>query len=892
MQKRRGVGLLQGTQSINNTTEDADQTQMYSTEELFPFLTDADRAQLRQEVVTAINNELVHAESLEVTVPRLLRSSINEAKELRRAINSMVSSQMMEGHRAVQIIKTSSDRIQDLRALFKKQGELISQMDVTSGSYKQLRQLHFLRDNILSVIKWAEALKEVRYEDMYSLVDQRRFAIVYKRLRRLQTIRRTVSEKAGASYQSYSGVFEPYFVKLDAVQTMFVSELYKLLEESSVHVAIQKALEDIPQPGTVSEPFEEYTQLEECIQICGEELSEGNEGEILCTSDAEPLITEEKITRAVRKCVARLWEEEVMIDVVDPFSQISTYLGQMKKVAPLLSALEMTLIPLSTKFSFFAIVVGAINAEVINVLKSYVDPDTEVDANGLLEASDFIQWYKDAMMEANYTSYVDLSVVDSLAASMMTSAVGGLSTHLIRLCRACAISVLSGGNVPNTLPSGLPVTTGPMDMFTVLQQSLGGISTAIEVGVMRQIGVACADAIEAYLEECKVRSDYDYWEEENESSGIPQEEWAARRLAFLYAFCNDCSTIERNMDTIELKFASYWDEEDNNNSSSNSTSGGGNTSPFQRTQDKISENALYYVDEIVLHVERIVGTQWSLVFRSKEWYDNETNPTRVIVDTMSDFIDEEFSKALEEPRARIATSRMMTQFIHKYLTTLMEFLGDVIRHPNSRAVENWTSFTDCLTRDTSIAMEMWGERVKDGRGQLVSTARRALELMVHLLAVSTPAEFNFVLQRDLLDDFGDCPTFVVRFLLLARRRLLAAEAPDRMMAMWRERVAHQRRGSDDVPTAGWPRPPSLLGALDRRLADLDQRGGLLRASPQKKRAKADQKRIAEEKEAKRQLRKARREADAAAAKVKLPTVPRKNKDGDDVEVANLADLLK
>ncbi|KAH9593033.1 Exocyst complex component EXOC3/Sec6 [Trypanosoma melophagium] len=892
MQRRGSISNAQGVQTTNNPTEDADQTQMYSKEELFPFLTEADQAQLRQEVLTAINNELVHAESLEVTVPRLLRSSVNEAKELRRAINSLASSQMMEEHRAVQIIKRSSDRIQDLRALFKKQGELITQMDVTSGSYKQLRELHFLRDNILSVIKWAEALKEVRYEDMYGLVDQRKFAMVYKRLRRLQLIRRTVSEKSGASYKSYSGVFEPYFEKLDVVQTMFVGELYKLLEESSVHVAIQKALEDIPKPGTVSEPFAEYTQFEECVQICGEEIAEENEGGALCNSDGEPLITEEKVTNAVRKCVTRLWEEEVMIDVIDPFKQISTYLGQMKKISPLLTALEMTLIPLSTKFSFFAIVVGAIHNEVVNVLKGYIDADTEVDANGLLEASDFIQWYKETMMEANYASYIELSVVDNLSALMMTSAVGGLSTHLIRLCHACAISVLNGGNSPTTLPSGLPVTTGPMDMFAVLQQSLGGLSTAIEVGVMRQIGAACAQAIEAYLEECKIRSDYDYWEEENESSGVPQEEWSSRRLAFLYAFCNDCSTIERNMDTIELKFASYWDDDDNTNNNSNGISVGENASPFQKTQDLISEHALYYVDEIVLHVDRIVKAKWALVFRSKEWYDADTNPTRVIVDTMSDFIDEEFTKALEEPRARIAMRRMMTQYIHKYLTTLMEFLGEVIRHPNSRAVEDWNNFTDCLTRDTTIAMDMWGERVKEGRGQLVSTARRALELMVHLLAVSTPAEFNFVLQRDLLDDFGDCPTFVLRFLLLARRRLLAGDAPEKMLAVWRERIAHQRRGDDDVPTTGWPRPPSILGAIDRRLADLEQRGGLLRASPQKKRTLADQKRLAEEKEAKRQARKARREADAAAAKVKAPTLVRKPKGNDEVEVANLADLLK
>ncbi|RNF08271.1 uncharacterized protein Tco025E_07459 [Trypanosoma conorhini] len=887
MQKRVAASFPHNPQAFGGAAEDIDDSQLYTSAELFPYLSVEDRATLSKEVLAAINNELVHHENLEVTVPRLVRSCANEAKELRRAINSMASSQMLEGHRAVQVVKECGERIQDLRELFMKQGDLITGMEVTSGSYAQLRQLHFLRENILSVIKWAEALKEVRYTNLYGLVEQRQFAEVYKRLRRLQLIRRAVSEKGSSSYRN---AFEPYFEKLDAVQSMFVAEVYKLLEESSVHVAIQMALEDVQDAGTVAELFPEFTQLEECLQVCGEEVGGGEVGSeggassgVLCNLDGEPLITEEKVYSAVRKCVARLWEEQVMVDVVDPFGQITTYLEQMKKVAPLLGALEMSLIPLSTKFSFFAIVVGAIHSEVMGVLQGYVDPAAEVEATGLLEASHFIQWYKGAMTEANYAAYIDLDAIDGLSAVMMTSAVGGLSAHLIRLCRACAISTRSGRSEPITLPNGLPVTTGPVDMFAVLQQSLAGLSTAIDVSVMRQIGAACAEAIGAYLEECKLHSDYDFWEEESESTGIPVEEWTTRRLVFLYAFCNDCSTIERNMDTIELKFASYWDEEE----------GGEYSSPFQKTQDVLSEHASFYVDEIVLHVERVVSAQWSLVFRSKEWYGNNTNPTEVIIDTMGDFIDEEFTKALEEPRMRMAMRSMLMRYVHKYITTLMEFLGEVIRHQSTRHVEDWNGFVDCFSRDMVLAMEMWGERVREGNGKLVSAARRVLELIMHLLSVKKPVDFNFLVQKDLLDEFGDCPSFVVRFILQARQNELDKETRDAMLALWSERVAHQQRGDDDVPTVGWSQAPSILGALDRSLAELDKRGGLFRESAQKRRAKAEQKRREAEKRTKREERRVRREVNAAAAKVKAPSRTRRLSLADEnVEVANLADLFK
>lgn len=887
--RRQSRFSLRGAQDTTTVgaagvTGDTDDSDLYTTAELFPYLSDADRASLKKEVVTAINNELVHTENLEVTVPRLLRSCANEAKELRRAINAMASSQLLEGYRAVQIIRESGERIRDLRALFAKQGDLITGMEVNSGSYKQLRQLHFLRENIASIICWSEALKEVRDTNLYTLLDQRKFLQVYKRLRHLQLIRRTVSERINTTGCNYRSAFDPYFEKLDALQVLFVGEVYKLLEENSVYLAIQMALEDLPDAGTVEENFPEFKQFEECVQICAEEVAgdgtDATSGALLCTADGEPLITEAKVYQAIRKCVAGLWEEQVMMDVVDPFTQISTYLRQMKKVAPLLTALEMTLIPLSTRFSFFSVVVNAIHTEVMSVLQNYADSASSVEANCLLEASEFVQWYKETLTEANYADYVDLGAVDGLCASILTAAVGGLSDHLNQLCRACAIAVRSGRSEPTAMANGLPQTTGPRDLFAVLQQFLGGLSTAIEASVMRQIGTACAEAIVTYLEECKLRSDYDYWEEENETTGTSVEEWSLRRLAFLYAFCNDCSNIEHNMDTIELKFVYYWSDEE----------GGESVSPFQKVQDLIVEHALFYVNEMVLHVERVVSAQWKLVFGSKEWYNSDTNPTQVIIDTMSDFIDEEFAVALEEERMRMTTREMMMRYIHKYLTTLMEYLADVIRHPNTKGVEDWNVFANCFSRDTVLAMNMWSERVSDGRGQLVNAARHVLEVIMHLLCVRKPVDFDCIVQKDLLEDFGDCPSFVIRFILQARGKDLDKTLCDAMLSLWNECVARQQRGPEDVPTVGWSRPPSFLGLLDRSLADLDKKSGLFRPSPRKLREKAERERQEKDKREKREARRARRKADAK------PKEPQRSKrllkTDEEVEVANLADLLK
>lgn len=888
-------------------------SQFYTAEEILPYLSAGEKAALQQEVLTTINNELVHPEDLEVAVPRLLRSCVTEAKELRRSMTSISSSQIVESQRALQIVEASRKQVESLREIFVKQGDLIQGLGTESRSYQQLRQLHFLRDNIGAVIKWSLALKEVRYDNLFALVQDRQFAFMYGRLKGLQKIRKTVITKAGMQYRNYQAIFEPYFSKLDAVLAMFVAEVYAVLQEDTMVVAIQHALEDDPDDGATGgeDQFPDFTALKECIGVCSEEveapvLNFGRDG-----VELQPPIRAGLMDDAVAKNVARFWEDEIMGDVVDPYGQISIYLEQMKKVEPLLEALELTLIPLSTKFSFFGIVVEAIHSEVMHVMDGYLNPDADIEANGLMEASQFIQWYKEFITMGSYSQYVDVSSIDDMAAAFMTAAVGGLAAHLTRLCRACAITVCNDPKGPTILPSGYPVTTGPMDMFTVLQQTLGGLTASIDMGVLQQIGKACADAIYSYLDECRQRSDFDFWDDENEAQAHPEEaaDWQQRRMTLLYAFVNDCTTIENNLDTVELKFASCWefdvgmddDGDDHHRAAAASSAtatvqaAGGvdfGVSPFQRVQDALPDNVFFYLDEITGQVERVVGEQWATVFRSGPWYEDDENPLELIISTMAEYIDEEFAVMLQEQRLRKISRQMLVRYAQKYISTLLEFLGDVIRSPKKNAVDDWNAFIDCVTRDIDVAMGMWAEHAADGQGQLLALVQRALELIKGLLAVKKPVDFSYLIQEKLLDDFGDCPSFVVRFALEARSREIGRDVRDRMMAIWEERIAYQQRNKrTDLPTTGWSQPPSFYGGIDRSIANLDCATGFFGKSVKKKREEEQVRKAGEQKEAKRGARRARREADVAATKIRGPKAFRMPAD-QNVEVANLDDILK
>lgn len=873
-----------------DTTAVSDTAQYYLSQEVLPYLSEEEKATLQQEVLGTINNELVHPEDLEAAVPRMLRSCDTELKELRRSMNSIASAQIVETQRSLQLVQESRKQVQELRDLFLKQGSIIQGLNGgDSKSYAQLRQLHYLRDNVTSVIDWSTALKEVRYENLYFIVQQRQFIAMYQRLKRLQRIRRTVITKAGTQYRAFLTIFEPYFSKLDTVLSFFVSETYRTLNEDAMNIAIQKALEDDSEKGGADESFPEFEALRQCIIVCGEEvenpiLNFGSDG-----VECEAVISVERISAAISANVAKLWEEQIMIDVVDPFAQISVYLEQMKKVEPLLEALEVTLIPLSTSFSFFGIVVAAMHGEVMHVMKGYLDPTAEVEANGLIEASQFAQWYKEMLMVNNYAPYVTLSTIDDMSGSFMTAAVGGLSAHLMRLCRACAMTVCSDPKGPTILPSGYPITTGPVDMFAVLQQSLGGLSTSIETTVMRQIGQAAADAVYAYLDECRQRIDFDLWEDDNAALPTPatDEEWQLRRMMLLYAFVNDCTTVENNLECIELKFASYWafDTSDGGVVDSSTT-----ISPFQKVQDALPENTLFFLDEITAQVERVVGGQWALLFRQGVWYEDDTNPTELILNTMAEYIEEEFSTMLPVQRLRKIISQMLVRYVEKYIATLLEFLADVLRNPKKNPVENWNTFIDCVCRDGQLSSAMWEHYAADGRGQIVALATRAFELLKLLLSVKKPVDFNFLLQDHLLEDFGDCFTFVIRFMLEARSRDIGKDNRDRMMAIWEERTAFQQRDKKtDRPTTGWSQPPSFFGSVDPTIADLERPTRLFRKSVKKKRDEDKLQKAAAAKEAKRTARKAKREQESAAGRVRGPTV---RPTGNAVEVTSLEALLK
>lgn len=789
----------------------------YVGEEISQYFTVEERENLRKEVVMSINHELIHPEDLEVVVPKLLRASQTEARELRRSMNAITSLQMVEGQRALDLIQSSSERISGLRQHFLRQAELVDGIQEDTITTQHLRQLHILRRNVGAVVAWSRALKEVRYENLFTLIPKREFVVLYNKVKQLQNIRHTVVSKAGTRYLAFQVVFDPYFSKLEMVSGALVSEIYALLEEESANIAIQKALEE---SDTVDPPA--YAQLRECCSVLNQELDQPVLFDTLQDQEEpKPAITTEKLTASVSKNITTLWHHQVLLNCEDPVNHPSDYFYVLKKVEPLIEALQLALVPLSTaKFFFFDVVLGALHDQVIHSMDVFVDQRTELDANVLLDASQYMQWYRGMLVSCHYAESLDLRAVDELSAVFMTTAVTGLSDHLSRLCRACGKQVLT--QTPTISKShSLPTTCGPVDLFAIIQQTLGGLSTLINVSVMIDIGNACVDAILTYLFTCRDGLYYEDWED----AAADTEDWQQRRMLLLYAMLNDCSTVETNLDSVELKFSMCWDT---------SSIGRNNDSPFVKVQDALAELQLFYLDAINDQVNRVVAEQWTLAFRDGPWYDEDKNPVQLILVTQADYIEEEFVRALSEPRVRKLSTQMLGSYVVNFLSVLLEFLADCIRNSKKYRVPDWGAFVNLLVRDIDLSVSTWRRLTNEVQADTFSTATDALNTMKELLCVKKPVDMEYVIRDRLMEKFGDCPTFVLQYALEARPTEVSSETKERMLRFWADTIRSQHRNESDVPTMGWGRFPSVFGQVDKAIGQFYKAGGFFSKSGKKK----------------------------------------------------------
>jgi hypothetical protein len=845
----------------------------YDLEDLSLLVPKSSLDTLQDDAIRAINQELARTDELHVAVPRLLQSCDNELSEVRKSIHAIVSTQTGEALRSRRVLKEASEKIVKLQSEFVEQGDILSGMQ-TAACYRQLKQLTVLRANVQRIIKWTEALKAIHHFPFDKSLRSGKFLEIYERLCETQDIRTSVMKKA-ASDPHASQVFEPYFVKLDSILEIFLMHVQSVFEGSAMIAILHVLGDDDGNESAADEsdedeegnPIRKFVHLEECIEICSREKSNP------CTHkrngyDAENVLDSKGVANWVKQSVSQTWVDEVMGDVVDSITQMDEYLDSMKKLEQIMVALEMALAPLSTKFPFVSMVIVAFHCEVLTVVRRYADPVEELEATKLLEAIKFLRWYSSFLDECSFLQYLEsgTSEIDDIIAQMMKLAVSGMSQHLTHLSDSCAQTTCE--LEPKALPSGQIFSTGPTDLFTILQQSLGNITTSVETEVSQKLAKACADGVRAYITECKKRMDYDYWEDEK-SGGAPSSEWSSRRLNFLYAFCNDLTTIEENLEVLELKFANVWTEDVDE-------------TPFQQLRDHIFEDINFYIDEISDHVNRLVSEEWKKLFVSSSWQSADSNPLRAILDTMADFMDEEFSVVIHDAHAKVLTKSMMMDSFRRYLSELFRYFKET---QNSKwKPTDAEIFHAALARDATELHSFWAGRTISTRTQFVDQGRQAIDVLADLMryiAGERTDLFERVLRGRLIENFGDCPSFVITYII-EKRSDVDSKTKARLSAIWNDLIKSQHRENDVA--VNWKQGSTFLGGISRDFAPESKSFFSKKKKPKEDEA-AQRSRVKDEKRKAREDEKLQKRS-----KKKAPSAAPSNQ-SKEVGVESLADLL-
>lgn len=758
-----------------------------------------DQGRVEQEAIQILRKELGTPEELPTRVRKVIDACEREEHELQRSMAAIINTQMTDTERAKKLLRESHDEVQTLQTELSAMNEIVIGVDA-SGAFKHLRQLFIFRKNVASIVEWTRGLKEVQYVKCGEELENGNVNYVFELVKRVNKVREQVMA-TGKQFRAEQQIFLPYFEKAEVVVSLLVAKILQIFE-GAVIATINAAIAEADTP--------EFVILKDCVEICAAE----REKPYVKSPGGDVLLRESVITAAINKGVEKYWDDEILGDVIDITREVPTVLEGMEKLFPLYQALQQTLSPLSTKFPLCALMLRSFNNLVVSTLTRYAEPSAEIESHNLIAAMKFATQYGEFMTEENLLAYVDEEDLGDLGADLLAAAVEGMRSHMAQLAKSCAITVAK--EPPQSLPNGRLYTNGPVDLFTIINQSLAAVTSSAEPDVLLKLAGAINAALESYTSEVKNLSDFENWEDKFEGKDTKPEEWKEQRMGMMCAYCNDLDAIETGLDSVESTFAKLLSRSD---------------PLFDDVRTSLPDLALYLVDEIASHLNGVCEVAWKEMFGLDEkapdkWFNpsGETNPLGTITATLGEYLGQDLTAYLEESWFVKLCRQLLTRTTGAYI----HFFVMGIRNAKEKGFssEQWAGL---VRRDADLWHKFWSEVLGASESNVVARAVKlacdAITVFAHILEARDPAQFSMILSREVLDDFGDCPTFVVQSIIDKRTKELDKSTREKMMAAWRERISFQNRDKvTDKPTTGWSQGKSYLGGLDQNAFVVEKQG--------------------------------------------------------------------
>ena len=714
------------------------------------------------------------------------------------------------------ILKQSRDTLTELRESFSNMDKMILSMKNTAA-HKHLTKLFYFRRNTNNVITWTKALQQV--DQALNLAANGKYKEVYELAKTIRQIRAKVADPSvGHQYRAQIiEIFDPYFDKMNVAVQALGEKLKEVLRQT-VPVAIQSVLDE-------EEGGDKLKPLKAVIFVCAQERALP-----LLTTHENPqvsVVDPHIVTDCIEESVAEHFSSVILQDF-ETFDAAVESTGKateaLRAIEPVITALEEALVPLSGTVPVFTTCLDKVYGLVMNFLTASADPQRKINANDMLKGMQFLQWFKEMLQEQNYSSHFNLEDIDRLGGKILVGAVDGMREQMCSFCKACATTHSSAKVLEN--PQGNLFTEGPVDLFYFVNGLLKTVINLATPEIMVQFGEICVAAIQAYLDEIKQGAAIEAWEERIEATGDTRKEneWGDERLKYLCAFCNDVTTMEPSFEHLEGQFSHLYDSPVAEDEEAPSKEAAPN--PFQNFSAELPATAISFVDQIVDYIAKVVTPKMQELF-SVPWQNKETNPFQSVTQTVVDYNGD-----LKYYLAETWHARALNGLIRKLTIGYEESFLRYLRGKKDNVCVG-SLFSACVARDIELWEALWKDLLPEKMKGSITICCSAMEKIKDILAVKDPETFNQYLRREFLDDFGDAPTFLVQ-TTFERRTDIDKKTKEKLIAVWKERIAYQNRNASDLPTAGWNREPSLLNCIDRSLVTVEKTGFWSKKSDSKK----------------------------------------------------------
>eukprot|EP00760_Papus_ankaliazontas_P002041 PhM_4_TR10804/c0_g1_i1/m.82518/K06110/EXOC3, SEC6; exocyst complex component 3 len=839
-----------------------------------------EQEQTELDVAETVQRKLREFDSFDSRLDLAVDVARNERKEIEGQLRTISRQQVLDGFGARTVVETSATRLKAQVTSLRGVTDVIQRLRDDDDDYEQLRRLFFARRNVRQVHQYAGKMIAFmeKSEELGEAIREGRLLDAYIEVTEVLGI---VSEAQGAKLpparmSKVMAAYRPYLDLANSLAHKLVSKWQEIVS-NTYNTSIKLATDD-------EDANDAEMMLREAIEVMRVETREGMFKEVKGFNGVSPM-SFEALKGRLETALEKYWD--TVMHGLESGSDVAGTLERMTDITNLVQYLSLFVVEMfPEEMGMRSWFLSQLHATMLDHLTYFSQPHVGLISRDQIDCVNWLTKYEDTLRRWEFFEFIDADRLERLREIFVSQALVGMADHLTDLCQKVAVT--TSGTTIEPSPDGWITTTGPTDLFMVLEQSLSPLLAVATDKCKSDLAVLTVCAVRAYNakllallsdEEWKPRFLKFYREQQQQSEEeVPElsaEEletaWRGQRAQYACAFANDIVRCQDNLELLQDSFGP----------------GGDIVSDYLADLVLVTDRFLAFVSHNVTYT---LEPGLSQCF-APGWQENDP-VNYLVLPTIQDFLGD-LNAALHPSWTVRLAQVLMREVTHRYI---------VLFFKATATVKAWEPDVPMLIQRDAITFRQLWVGVFEGHTSAVATYNLdSMFVLSEMLEVTDATTFAPVVNH-LLKSFPDCPTDLV-LTVLEKKPDSDRHVTVDCLGVWCERVAYQERDADDRPTANVEVDKSTILAEVPRETFIDRKrhDKLFKELEKREREKKEKEREAREKQEKANNNNSNKDNKDKEKKEKDKDKDKKKSSKDkefdptrpaDVEVVKLEDLLK